>query len=110
MIEAVGERYWDDYFAALDRHLAPGGRIGLQTITMPHDRMLATRRTYTWIQKYIFPGGLIPSLTAIERQPRRRTRLRITGRADFGPTTPRRCGSGGSGSRPCRRGRPARLR
>ena len=65
MIEAVGERYWHAYFAALDQHLAPGGRVGLQTITMPHDRMLATRHTYTWIQKYIFPGGLLPSVTAI---------------------------------------------
>ena len=60
-----GECYWDAYFAALDEHLAPGGRIGLQTITMAHDRMLATRQTYTWIHKYIFPGGLLPSVTAI---------------------------------------------
>ena len=51
--------------AALDRLLAPGGRIGLQSITMPHGRMLATRDTQTWILKYIFPGGLIPSVTAI---------------------------------------------
>jgi cyclopropane-fatty-acyl-phospholipid synthase len=85
MIEAVGERYWDGYFAALDRHLAPGGRVGLQTITMPHDRMVATRNTYTWIQKYIFPGGLLPSLTAIENSLTRQTRLRITDRLDFGP-------------------------
>ena len=85
MIEAVGERYWDAYFAALDQHLAPGGRIGLQTITMPHDRMLATRHTYTWIQKYIFPGGLLPSVTAIEDSLARSTRLRITARTDFGP-------------------------
>ena len=85
MIEAVGERYWDAYFTALDRHLAPGGRIGLQTITMPHDRMLATRHTYTWIQKYIFPGGLLPSLTAIENSLTSQTRLRITARTDFGP-------------------------
>ena len=83
MLEAVGERYWDGYFAALDRHLAPGGRIGLQTITMAHDRMLATRHTYTWIQKYIFPGGLLPSVTAIEDS-LARTTLRITGREDFG--------------------------
>ena len=83
MLEAVGERYWDAYFAALDRHLAPGGRIGLQTITMAHDRMLATRRTYTWIQKYIFPGGLLPSVAAIGDS-LARTRLRITGREDFG--------------------------
>jgi cyclopropane-fatty-acyl-phospholipid synthase len=83
MLEAVGERYWDAYFAALDEHLAPGGRIGLQTITMPHDRMLATRDTYTWIQKYIFPGGLLPSVTAIGDS-LARTTLRITGREDFG--------------------------
>jgi len=36
---------------------------------MGHERMLATRRTYTWIHKYIFPGGLLPSVTAIEKQP-----------------------------------------
>jgi cyclopropane-fatty-acyl-phospholipid synthase len=85
MIEAVGERYWDGYFAALDRHLAPGGRIALQAITMPHDRMLATRRTYTWIHKYVFPGGQLPSVTAIQNSLARCTRLRITGRDDFGP-------------------------
>ncbi len=84
MIEAVGERYWDGYFAALDQHLAPGGRIGLQTITMAHDRMLATRRTYTWIHKYIFPGGLLPSVTAIENSLASATRLHITARDDFG--------------------------
>jgi cyclopropane-fatty-acyl-phospholipid synthase len=84
MIEAVGERYWDTYFAQLDRLLAPGGRIALQTITMPHDRMLASRRTYTWIQKYIFPGGMIPSVTAIENSIGRRTGLRITRQHDFG--------------------------
>jgi cyclopropane-fatty-acyl-phospholipid synthase len=84
MLEAVGERYWDAYFAALDQHLAPGGRIGLQTITMGHDRMLATRRTYTWIHKYIFPGGLLPSVTAIESSLAAATRLRITARDDFG--------------------------
>ena len=84
MIEAVGERYWDAYFAALDQHLAPGGRIGLQTITMSHDRMLATRRTYTWIHKYIFPGGLLPSVTSIENSLASSTRLHITARDDFG--------------------------
>jgi cyclopropane-fatty-acyl-phospholipid synthase len=84
MLEAVGERYWDAYFSALDAHLAPGGRIGLQTITMGHERMLATRRTYTWIHKYIFPGGLLPSVTAISESLGRSTRLHITEREDFG--------------------------
>ncbi|MEU5882524.1 cyclopropane-fatty-acyl-phospholipid synthase family protein [Spirillospora sp. NPDC047279] len=66
MIEAVGERHWPEYFRTLRRLLAPGGRAGLQAITMPHDRMLATRDTHTWIQKYIFPGGFLPSVRAIE--------------------------------------------
>jgi len=83
MVEAVGDRYWDTYFARLDQLLAPGGRVALQAITMPHDRMMASRRSYTWIQKYIFPGGLIPSVTAIEDS-LSRTRLRVTGRHDFG--------------------------
>jgi cyclopropane-fatty-acyl-phospholipid synthase len=65
MIEAVGERYWPAYFTTIDRLLSPGGRAGLQAITMPHDRMLATRGGHTWIHKYIFPGGQIPSLQAI---------------------------------------------
>nr|WP_312886985.1 cyclopropane-fatty-acyl-phospholipid synthase family protein [Actinocrinis puniceicyclus] len=84
MIEAVGERYWPDYFESIDRLLAPGGRAAVQSITMSHQRMLATRRTYTWIHKYIFPGGLIPSVPAIEQALRARTRLRLVRRLDFG--------------------------
>ncbi|MET9348991.1 cyclopropane-fatty-acyl-phospholipid synthase family protein [Streptomyces termitum] len=68
MIEAVGAEFWPDYFAALRRLLAPGGRVALQAITMPHERMLATARTHTWISKYVFPGGLIPSREALARE------------------------------------------
>lgn len=68
MIEAVGAAYWPAYFGALRRLLAPGGRAALQAITMPHERMLNTARTHTWISKYVFPGGLIPSREAIARQ------------------------------------------
>lgn len=66
MIEAVGEKYWPTYFGTIASHLKPGGRFGLQAITMPHDRMLASKHAYGWIHKYIFPGGLIPSLEAID--------------------------------------------
>jgi cyclopropane-fatty-acyl-phospholipid synthase len=76
MVEAVGYRFWPTYFRALDRLTAPGGRVAIQAITMPHDRMLATRNTYTWIQKYIFPGGLLPSTEAIVGITGRHTRLR----------------------------------
>lgn len=66
MIEAVGADYWPVYFRSLRDALAPAGRIALQSITMPHARMLLTDRTHTWISKYVFPGGLIPSRRAIE--------------------------------------------
>ena len=81
MIEAVGERHWPAYFTAIDRLLAPSGRAGLQAITMPHDRMLATRGGHTWIHKYIFPGGQIPSLQAITGTLRVHTSLGVT--ADY---------------------------
>ncbi len=77
MIEAVGERYWPDYFAAVDRMLAPGGRMGLQSITMGHDRLLETRNGYTWVHKYVFPGGMLPSLTAINQVLAGHTSLRL---------------------------------
>jgi cyclopropane-fatty-acyl-phospholipid synthase len=83
MIEAVGEEYWPTYFGVLDRRLAPGGRVALQSITMPHDRMLASRSTYTWIHKYIFPGGLIPSDDAV-RAATRATRLRVADSRSYG--------------------------
>ena len=84
MIEAVGWQYWTTYFQTLDRLLAPGGRVAIQAITMRHDRMLATRNTYTWINKYIFPGGFLPSVEAIERTARQHTGLRVTGRLSMG--------------------------
>ncbi|GAB1509414.1 class I SAM-dependent methyltransferase [Actinophytocola sp. KF-1] len=84
MIEAVGEEFWPDYFATLARVLAPGGRVGLQAITMPHDRLLATRRSHNWIQKYVFPGGLLLSVPVIEEQAAR-AGLRIVRRRSLGP-------------------------
>ncbi|MFG3226879.1 class I SAM-dependent methyltransferase [Kitasatospora sp. NPDC048194] len=85
MIEAVGRPFWPRYFATLDRVLAPGGRVALQAITMPHERMLASSSTYTWILKYVFPGGQIPSLRAIEETAARHTRLRVTHADTWGP-------------------------
>jgi cyclopropane-fatty-acyl-phospholipid synthase len=84
MIEAVGHEYWSTYFRTIDRVLAPGGRVGIQAITMPHDRMLATRDTHTWINKYIFPGGFLPSVEVIDQITRDDTTLRLTGRLAMG--------------------------
>jgi cyclopropane-fatty-acyl-phospholipid synthase len=65
MLEAVGYEFLPDYFARCARALAPGGRLAIQTITMPEDRFDAYRRGVDWMQTYIFPGTLIPSLGAI---------------------------------------------
>ena len=85
MIEAVGEEYWPTYFAAFDRLLAPGGVAAIQAILMAHDRYLATRRSYGWIQKHIFPGGMIPSAQAISTTADQHTRLRVDRVHAFGP-------------------------
>lgn len=84
MVEAVGYREWPTYFMALDRLLAPGGKVGIQAITMPNHRMLATRNTQGWIHKYIFPGGLLPSVEAIERTVDAHTDLHVSERLSFG--------------------------
>jgi cyclopropane-fatty-acyl-phospholipid synthase len=84
MIEAVGHEYWSTYFSTIDRVLAPGGKVGIQAITMPHDRMLATRHTYTWINKYIFPGGFLPSVEVIDEITRADTTLRVSERLSMG--------------------------
>ncbi|MET8682866.1 cyclopropane-fatty-acyl-phospholipid synthase family protein [Streptomyces sp. NPDC004732] len=84
MVEAVGHEFWPVYFRTLEERLIPGGRAVLQAITMPHDRMLASRDTYTWIQKYIFPGGLLPSVEAVDETVRDHTGLTISRRDGYG--------------------------
>lgn len=77
MIEAVGEEFWETYFRRIDDVLAPGGAVAIQAILMEHHRLLATRSSFGWIQKYIFPGGLIPSMQAIREVTRDATSLRV---------------------------------
>ena len=78
MVEAVGWQFWPTYFQMIDHVLAPDGKVAIQAITMPHDRMLATRSTHTFITKYVFPGGALPSVRAIDETVRRHTSLRIS--------------------------------
>ena len=78
MIEAVGEEYWPEYFAKVDSLLAPGGVAAIQAILLSHQRLLETRNTYTWVHKYIFPGGVLPSTQAISDVLRRNTSLHVT--------------------------------
>jgi cyclopropane-fatty-acyl-phospholipid synthase len=61
MMEAVGEAYWPTYFDTLYRNLKPGGRAAIQVITIDHQRLDGYRNTPDFIQRYIFPGGMLPS-------------------------------------------------
>lgn len=66
MFEAVGEAYWPNYFATLKRCLKPGGRVVLQIISIEEGRFDSYRRDTDFIQKYIFPGGFLPSDSALK--------------------------------------------
>jgi cyclopropane-fatty-acyl-phospholipid synthase len=65
MLEAIGERQFGTFFEACDRLLAPGGIACVQTILVPDQRWERYRSTPDWIERYVFPGCLIPSLTAL---------------------------------------------
>jgi cyclopropane-fatty-acyl-phospholipid synthase len=67
MLEAVGAEFHQAYFETCDRVLRPGGRLSLQVITFPDAAYEAQLRGANWIQTYIFPGGLCPSLAVIEQ-------------------------------------------
>ncbi|MBU1191396.1 MAG: cyclopropane-fatty-acyl-phospholipid synthase family protein [Gammaproteobacteria bacterium] len=66
MMEAVGEAYWDNYFATLKRCVRPGGRIALQVITIDEARFEHYRSTPDFIQLHIFPGGMLPTQTIMQ--------------------------------------------
>ncbi|HET9621933.1 MAG TPA: cyclopropane-fatty-acyl-phospholipid synthase family protein [Kofleriaceae bacterium] len=84
MLEAVGYDFLPVYFRVASNVLAPGGRFALQTITMPDARFEAYRHRVDWMQTYIFPGSLIPSLGAITRAAAP-AGLRIERADDIGP-------------------------
>lgn len=67
MVEAVGHTNLPVYFNACDRLLQPGGRLLIQAITMPDQRYERYRRSVDFIQKYIFPGGHLPSIGAMQQ-------------------------------------------
>ncbi|WP_438748368.1 class I SAM-dependent methyltransferase [Pararhizobium sp. O133] len=61
MFEAVGEKYWPAYFSQLQRCLKPGGKAGLQIITIKPEAYHEYRANPDFIQKYVFPGGMLPT-------------------------------------------------
>ena len=82
MLEAVGAEYYATFFEACDRALRPGGRLSLQVIAFPDVSYGPQLRGANWIQTYIFPGGVLPSLAAIESS-LHRTSLLVRGVDDI---------------------------
>lgn len=68
MFEAVGESYWPSYFAKVQESLKDGAKAALQIITIDDDLFRRYRKRADFIQRYIFPGGMLPSETALKGQ------------------------------------------
>ena len=84
MIEAVGLHYLDDYFRVCSERLKPCGRMLLQAIVIADRHFEQARRSVDFIQKYIFPGGALPSMGAMLDSITRRTDLQLSGLQDIG--------------------------
>jgi len=84
MIEAIGENQFGTFFATIDRVLAPGGRAAIQAILVPDQRWERYRRSPDWIERYVFPGCLIPSLESLARAAAKDSRLGIYGVHEIG--------------------------
>jgi len=83
MFEAVGEEHWPTYFNQLRQCLTPGGKAGLQIISIANDRYAGYRDTTDFIQKYIFPGGMLPSPEKLDEQVERAGLIKV-GQSNFG--------------------------
>ncbi|WP_298358366.1 cyclopropane-fatty-acyl-phospholipid synthase family protein [uncultured Litoreibacter sp.] len=83
MFEAVGEKYWPTYFDAVRDRLKPGKNATLQIITVADSRWDVYKRGVDFIQKYIFPGGMLPSPSALKAQIAR-AGLDLKGSIEFG--------------------------
>lgn len=68
MLEAVGAAYWGEFFERLSASLAPGGRAVLQVITIAEERFAPYMRRPDFIQKHIFPGGMLPTIAILQRE------------------------------------------
>lgn len=84
MLEAVGHRYLGTFFQTCDRLLKPAGKLVIQVITIPDQSYESYRRKSDWIKKYIFPGGHLPSVTALTQTVTRHTGLLMEQLEDIG--------------------------
>lgn len=84
MFEAVGHRYHATFFRKCAELLKPDGLMVLQTITIADQRYEAAKNSVDFIQRYIFPGGCLPSLTSMTESMTRNSDLRLTHVEDIG--------------------------
>jgi len=68
MFEAVGEKYWPTYFNTVLKRLRPGRNATLQIITVADNRFETYRKSVDFIQKHIFPGGMLPSPSVLRKR------------------------------------------
>jgi cyclopropane-fatty-acyl-phospholipid synthase len=85
MIEAVGPQFFDTYFQKCSSLLKPDGLMGLQAITMNDQRFASYLKSVDFIQRYIFPGGCLPSVTRIMESIAKATDLRVLHLEDIAP-------------------------
>jgi len=83
MIEAVGYRYFDRFFEQCGRLLRPDGTLVLQAIVMPEHGYSKYLRSVDFIQRYVFPGGCLPSVAAMLESAGRTTNLKLVQVEDF---------------------------
>ena len=84
MFEAVGQAYWPTYFATIARMLQSGGRAVIQSITIDHGAFQSYRDQPDFIQRYIFPGGMLPSMPMLET-PVARAGLELVAEQGYAP-------------------------
>jgi len=85
MVEAIGHRYYDAYFNKCSELIKPDGMMLLQSITISDQRYPVAKKSIDFIQKYIFPGGCLPSVAALGDAIARKTDMRIFHLEDIGP-------------------------
>jgi cyclopropane-fatty-acyl-phospholipid synthase len=85
MIEAVGHQFYDVYFAKCASLLKPNGMALIQAITITDQRFEAAKNSVDFIQRYIFPGSNIPSITALLNSATQASDLKLLDLEDIGP-------------------------
>ena len=83
MLEAVGEKFWNTYFAKINKSLKKDGKAVIQTIVVRDDLFERYRKSGDFIRRYTFPGGMLPSMQKLQ-EVTQKNNLKIVGTFSFG--------------------------